>query len=135
MSEVRVTGWTGWAWFASILLFIGAAIDIFYGFMAIIGPNTAYFVSSSGAAASFNVAGWGWWSLIVGIGLLLAGVFLIRGAMWARIFAVVVAGLNAITQLMSLPAQPWWSAIMVTIDLLVIYAVTVHGRELKTLAG
>ena len=136
MSDVRVTGWVGWAWFASILLFIGAAIDIFYGFMAIIGPNTAYFVSTStGKVASFNVAAWGWWSLIVGIGLLLAGVFLLRGALWARLFAVVVAGVNAITQLMSLPAQPWWSAIMVALDLLVIYAVTVHGRELKSLAG
>lgn len=131
MTEVRATGWVGWAYFASILLFIGAAIDIFYGFMAILGPNTAYFVASGGGVASFNVAAWGWWSLIIGIGLLLAGVFLLRGAMWARVFAVVVASLNAVTQLMSLPAQPWWSLIMVAVDLLVIFAVTVHGRELR----
>jgi hypothetical protein len=113
------------------MLFIGAAIDIFYGIMAIFGPNTAYFVSTKGVA-SFNVALWGWWSLIIGVLLLLAGLFLLRGAMWARVFAVIVAGLNAVTQLMSLPAQPWWSIVMVTVDILVIYAVTVHGRELKS---
>jgi hypothetical protein len=77
------------------------------------------------------VALWGWWSLIIGVLLLLAGLFLLRGAMWARVFAVVIAALNAVTQLMSLPAQPWWSIVMVTVDILVIYAVTVHGRELK----
>ena len=127
---VQRTGWVGWVFFAAILLLIGAAIDIFYGIMAIIGPNTAYFVGSS-AVASFNVALWGWWSLIIGVLLLLAGLFLLRGAMWARVFAVVIAALNAVTQLMSLPAQPWWSIVMVTVDILVIYAVTVHGRELK----
>jgi hypothetical protein len=130
MSDIKATGWVSWAYFAAVMLFIGAAIDIFYGIMAIIGPNTAYFVGANGTA-SFNVAAWGWWALIIGVGLLLAGIFLLRGAMWARIFAVVVAALNAVTQLMSLPAQPWWSIVMVGIDVLVIYAVTVHGRELK----
>lgn len=134
MTDVRVTGWTGWAWFASILLFIGAAIDLFYGFMAIFGPDTAYFVSPK-ALVSFNLQAWGWVSVIIGVLLLLAGVFLIRGALWARIFAVIIAALNAVTQLMSLPAQPLWSIVMVTVDILVIYAVTVHGRELKVLAG
>ncbi|MDR6970098.1 hypothetical protein [Leifsonia shinshuensis] len=131
MSEVRATGWVGWAYFAAVMLFIGAGIDLFYGIMAIIGPNTAYFVGSGGGVASFNVAAWGWWSLIIGVLLLLAGLFLLRGAMWARVFAVIIAGVNAITQLMSLPAQPWWSIVMVAIDVLVIYAVTVHGRELR----
>jgi hypothetical protein len=130
MSETTATGWVGWAFFASIMLFIAAAIDLFYGIMAIIGPNTAYFISSSGAA-SFNIALWGWWSLILGVVLLLAGVALLRGAMWARIFAAVVAGISAISHLMSLPAQPWWS-IVVAIDLLIIFAVTVHGRELRS---
>lgn len=131
MSDVRTTGWVGWAYFAAVMLFIGAAIDLFYGIMAIIGPNTAYFVGSGGGVASFNVAAWGWWSVIVGVLLLLAGLFLLRGAMWARVVAVVIAAVSAVSHVMSLPAQPWWSAIAITLDVLVIYAVTVHGRELR----
>ncbi|WP_431220848.1 DUF7144 family membrane protein [Leifsonia xyli] len=131
MSEVRATGWVGWVFFASILLFIGAAIDLFYGIMAIIGPNTAYFVGPNGGTASFNVAGWGWWSLIIGVLLLLAGLFLLRGALWARIFAAVIAAVSAVSHVMSLPAQPWWSIVVIALDVLVIYAVTVHGRELR----
>ncbi|WP_434318534.1 DUF7144 family membrane protein [Leifsonia sp. P73] len=125
------TGWVGWVFFAAVMLLIGAAIDIFYGIMAIIGPNTAYFVGPNGRAASFDVAGWGWWSLVIGVGLALAAFSLLTGRTWARIFAVVVAGLNAVTQLMSLPAQPWWSIVMVAVDILVIYAVTVHGKEVR----
>lgn len=125
------TGWVGWVFFAAIMLLIGAAIDIFYGIMAIIGPNTAYFVGPNGRVASFAIAGWGWWSLVIGVGLAVAAFSLLTGRTWARIFAVVVAGLNAVTQLMSLPAQPWWSIVMVAVDILVIYAVTVHGKEVR----
>lgn len=132
MSETRTTGWVGWVYFAATMLFVGAVIDIFYGIMAIVGPNTAYFVGSDGRAAAFDVAGWGWWSLVIGVLLLLAGVFLLSGALWARIAAVVIAAVSAVSQLMALPAQPWWSIIMVAIDILVIYAVTVHGGELRS---
>lgn len=131
MSDVRTTGWIGWAYFAAVMLFIGAAIDLFYGIMAIIGPNTAYFVGSGGGVASFNVAAWGWWSLIVGVLMLLAGLFLLQGATWARVVVVIIAAISAVSHVMVLPAQPWWSIIAIALDVLVIYAVTVHGRELR----
>lgn len=126
------TGWVGWIYFAGVVLLIGAAIDIFYGIMAIVGPNTAYFVGPNGRAASFNVAAWGWWSLIVGIALIVAAACLLTGKTWARVLVVIIVAINAVSHLMSLPAQPWWAIIMVALDVLVIYAVTVHGRELRS---
>jgi hypothetical protein len=125
------TGWVGWVYFAGIVLLIGAAIDIFYGIMAIVGPNTAYFVGPSGGVAKFNVAGWGWWSLIIGIALALAAFFLLTGRTWARVVVIILVAVNAVSHLMSLPAQPWWSLVMVALDILVIYAVTVHGKEVR----
>ena len=44
---------------------------------------------------------------------------------------MILVALNAIGQLFLLPVQPWWSLIVLTLDILVIYALTVHGRELK----
>jgi hypothetical protein len=126
------TGWVGWIYFAGIVLLIGAAIDIFYGIMAIVGPNTAYFVGRNGGVASFDVAGWGWWSLIIGLALAAAAFFLLTGRTWARVLVVVLVAINAVSHLMSLPAQPWWSIVMVALDILVIYAVTVHGREVRS---
>jgi hypothetical protein len=43
----------------------------------------------------------------------------------------VVVAINAVSQLASLPAQPWWSIVVFALDILVIYAITVHGRELR----
>ncbi|MGO4301176.1 DUF7144 family membrane protein [Leifsonia sp. RAF41] len=126
------SGWVGWIYFAGIVLLIGAAIDIIYGLMAIIGPNTAYFVGAQGGVASFNVAGWGWWSLIIGLAMVVLAFFLLTGRTWARILVTIVVAINAVSHVLSLPAQPWWAIIMIALDVLVIYAVTVHGRELRS---
>ena len=51
--------------------------------------------------------------------------------MAARTVAVILAGLSAIANLLFIEAYPFWSIIVITVDILVIYAVTAHGRELK----
>jgi hypothetical protein len=53
------------------------------------------------------------------------------GATWARVVATIFVIISAVSQLLLLPAQPWWSAIMIAVDVLVIYALTAHGRELR----
>lgn len=135
MSETRVTGWVGWVWFAGILLVVEGAFDILFGFIALLAPDGAYFRGSNGALVGYNVQGWGWWSLILGVIVLLTGAFLFRGALWARLFAVIIAGVNAVTNLLAMPTQPVWSLTLVAINLLIIYAVTVHGDELRRAAA
>ena len=41
---------------------------------------------------------------------------------------------DTVNQVFLLPTQPWWSAILITMNILIIYALTVHGRELKRAA-
>ena len=43
----------------------------------------------------------------------------------------VAAALSAIVNLMFLAAYPVWSIIVIALDVVVIYALTVHGREAK----
>ena len=69
--------------------------------------------------------------MALGALLILTAVALFSGATWARVVAVVVAGVSAVVQLMLIPAQPWWSLIVIAIDVLIIYAVIAHGEELK----
>ena len=131
MSDTQVTGWVGWGVFASVILFVGGAIEVIYGLAAIIGPNSAYFLVPTGNLWLFDVAGWGWWHLILGLFMVLLSVVLYRGATWARIVVIILVALNAIGQLALLPVQPWWSLILLAVDFLVIFALTVHGKELK----
>jgi hypothetical protein len=131
MSDTQVTGWVGWGIFASVMLLVAGIIEALYGLAAIIGPNSAYFLQPDGDLFLFDVAGWGWWHLILGLIMVLIAFALFAGATWARVIAIILVALNAIGQFALLPVQPWWSLIVLAVDVLVIYALTVHGRELK----
>lgn len=135
MSETEVTGWVGWGRFAAILVMVAGIFDALYGLVAVIGPNSAYFLAGTGDLFMFDVAGWGWWHIFTGALLILLGIALMGGATWARVIAVIFAILSAIGQLFLLPVQPWWSTIIIVMDIFIIYALTVHGRELKVAAG
>lgn len=131
MSDTKASGWAGWGVFASVLLYIVGGIEVLYGLAAIIGPNSAYFLTVTGNLFLFDVAGWGWWHLILGAFLVLLGIALYRGVTWARVVTVILVSLNAISQLALLPVQPWWSLIVIALDVVIIFALTVKGRELK----
>lgn len=131
-SETTANGWAGWVVFAAMMLLLGGSFDVLYGMVALFGPDSAYFVATTGDLLVFDVAGWGWWHIISGFTLLLVGLALLAGATWARVVAVILVSINALGQLSLLPVQPWWSMIVLTLDVLVIYALTVHGRDLHT---
>ncbi|GAA1938116.1 membrane protein [Microbacterium aoyamense] len=130
MSTVARSSWTGWVVFAGVLLLISGIFSIVQGLVAVIGPNS-YYVLTAGSLWLFDVAGWGWWNLIIGVLLALTGLAVIGGQTWARVVAIILLILSAIGQLLLIPAQPWWSLIVIAIDILVIYALIVHGRELR----
>ncbi len=119
-----------WGWFAVILILLSGALEVLFGILAILLPASQYFTTREGTTVFF-VSLWGWWHLLIGLVLIAAGIALANGRVWARVFAVVVVALNAVSQLLSLPAQPWWSIVVFTLDVVVIYAITVHGRELR----
>ena len=129
-NDTTVTGWVGWGVFAAVLLIISGIINIFHGLQALIGPDTAYFLGEAGLF-SLDIEAWGWFHLILGALILLVGFALWAGATWARVIAVILVALNAIAQLTLIAAQPWLSLTVLALDILVIYALTVHGRELK----
>jgi hypothetical protein len=129
-NDSTVTGWVGWGVFAAVVLLIAGFIDLLHGLQALIGPDTAYFLAESGLF-SVDVQSWGWWHLISGLLLILVGFALLAGATWARVVAIILVILNAIGQLTLMAAQPWLSITVLVLDIVVIYALTVHGRELR----
>jgi multisubunit Na+/H+ antiporter MnhF subunit len=98
---------------------------------AILLPSNEYLFLTDEAVILLDAAGWGWWHLLIGAAIVLAGIFVLRGATWARIVGVVLVSINAISQLGLLAVQPLWSLIMILLDIIVIFALIVHGREMK----
>lgn len=126
----NVTGWAGWVVFAGMMLILLGSFQAIMGFVALFDPGY-YLVGPEGLVVNVDYTAWGWVHLLIGIIAVAAGVGLIAGNMLARIVGVVVALLSAITNLTFLAAYPVWSTIVIVIDVIVIYAIVVHGRELK----
>jgi hypothetical protein len=116
----------GWGRFAALVVLLSGLFNVLQGIVGIFAPDP-YYVVAHGSLFLFDISGWGWWNLIIGIlGVITSG-GLFAGQMWARVVAVILAILSALGQLFLIPAQPWWSAIVIAMDVLVIYAVTTHG--------
>jgi len=124
------SGWAGWVGFAGIILIIQGIITGIQGLMAIVGPDK-YYVITEENLLMFNVNGWGWWSLIIGILLLLTGFALMAGMTWARIVAIILAALSAIGQLFLLGEQPFWSLLIIALDVLILFALTVKWNAVE----
>ena len=129
-STPRRTGWVGWVYFAGTMLILLGSFNAIEGLVALF--NDQYYVPTRQGLLLFDLTGWGWIHLIVGGLAIITGIGLFTGAMWARVFGVILAGLNAIIQLTFLSANPLWAVIVITLDVLVIWALVVHGDEAKS---
>ena len=128
---VSMTGWTGWIAFASMMMVMLGSFHAFQGFIALLNDDY-YLVRKSGLAIHVDYTTWGWVHLVLGIIIALAGLALLAGRMWARIVAVLAALVSAVVNVAFLAAFPVWSSLMVVLDIVIIWAVMVHGREMKS---
>jgi hypothetical protein len=124
------TGWTGWVVFASFMMFLVGAFQAIQGLVALFDDGF-YLVTPSNLVVDVNYNVWGTVHLILGVLLLLSGAGVLTGNLAARTVGVILAALSAVANLVFIEAYPFWSIIIITVDVLVIYALTVHGRELK----
>jgi hypothetical protein len=113
-----------------MIILLSGLFSGFQGLVALIGPHT-YYATVNGTLFIFNVKGWGWWNLIVGVVFIIVGICLLAGARWAVIASVILAIVSAVGQLFLIPVQPWWSVIVIAVDVLIIYALTFHRNELR----
>jgi hypothetical protein len=114
----------GWVLFAAVVLGMLAALNLIYGIAAV--ADSSFFVGD----ARFVLSGlntWGWVLIFVGAaqGLTAFGVW----ARWTgvRWVGVAIAVLNAILQMIVMPAYPFWSLCLIALDVLVIYGLIAHG--------
>ncbi|WP_130178249.1 hypothetical protein [Cryobacterium sp. SO1] len=124
------SGWTGWIVFAGVMMLMMGAFHVIQGLVALF-QDTYYLVGQEGLVVQVDYTTWGWVHTILGAVVILAGVALLAGQMWARVIAIILAFGSAMVNIAFLGAYPLWSLTMIAIDVLVIYAVTMHGSEMK----
>jgi hypothetical protein len=123
-----VSPWAhGIAVFAGVIMIVGGAFEAFEGLAAVV--NDKYLVVLPNYIYAFDLTVWGWIHLLVGLALLAIGIFVLRGATWARVAGMIAAGLSAVLNFIWLPYSPWWSLTVIVIDILVIWALAAYLRQ------
>jgi hypothetical protein len=118
----------GWVVFAAVMMIMSGSFNAIEGLVALL--NAKWLAANSVLPVRVDYTAWGWAWLLFGIVVAAAGVGALRWQLWARIVGVVAAALNAIAQLLFIPAYPFWAIAVIAVDIIVIWALTTHGDEL-----
>lgn len=118
----------GWTVFAAVMMWLIGGFHAIAGLVALFEDE--FYVLTPDYIFKFDVTTWGWIHLIAGIVVVLAGAALFSGAVWARTVGVILAVVSILANFAWLPWYPFWSIIMITVNVFVIWALTVHGRDI-----
>jgi hypothetical protein len=128
IQPTQASGWVGWIIFSGILMIMVGFFQALMGIVALFRDD--YYVAvRTGLALSLDFTTWGWVHLVIGIVAVAAGFGVLVGRTWARLLGIVFAVVSALANVLFIAASPVWSTIVITVDILVIYALAVHGRE------
>ena len=118
--------WNGMIAFAAFMFLMLGGFHVIGGFVALF-EDDEFLVGERDLVVSVDYTAWGIAHMALGAAMVMTAYALFWRKTWARVVAVVVALSSAMTNLAFLSANPPWFTLMIVIDILVIYAVTVHG--------
>lgn len=116
----------GFIVFAAVLLAVVGFFNVIHGIAAI--ANSHVFIANAHYVWG-SLRTWGWFTLILGVLQVLASAGVMTGNQLARWFGVVVVGLNAIDQMFFIPAYPFWSLMIIAMDVVALYGLCAYGSR------
>ena len=127
------SGLSGWAvggiTFAVTMMIMIGVFQALAGLVAIL--NNALYVATDTYPFGLNTPTWGWIDLIVGLLVAGAGWAVFSGRTWGRIVGIILAALSAVANFLFIPYYPFWAILIIVLDVFVIWALAVHGREMS----
>ena len=93
--------------------------------------NDQWVVWGNRGSVYLDITQWGWVHIFAGLLVVLAGIGVMSGNILARTIGVILVGLSLIVNFVALPVYPVWSLVVIVIDMLVIWALIVHGSEAR----
>ena len=129
----RPSPWAGWVTFGALVLVILGCINAFQGLLALF--DEGYFVAQGNELVLVGYDAWGVVLVLWGIVLLLVGAGLNARREWARWAAIVVVILDVILQVGFFPSLPLLALFLITLDVIVVFALTTRWEEARTGAG
>ena len=126
----RASSWVGWIAFAAVCMMLLGSFHVMQGLVAIVDAD--YFPTvGHGPITDISLTTWGWVHLLGGAVLIVAGLCVFAGQTWARAVGVLMAVGSLIGSFAFVGAYPVLSLVMVSLGIVVILALTVHGSDIK----
>ena len=119
----------GFILFAGIMMIMVGCLQFFEGMVAVF--NDTFYVATRNYIFQADATTWGWIHLILGLLVAFAGWGLLSGRTWARVVGLTLAVLSAIANFLFIPYYPFWSLLIITLDVFVIWALAAHGGDLR----
>ena len=127
--STQPSGWAiGWTAFAAIMMVIQGFWWLIAGFIAIV--NDDFYVAGENYVFQFDTTTWGWIHLLLGIVILIAGLSLFTGSVWARTVGVIMAAIAMLVAFAWLPWYPIFAILLIAISAAVVWALTAHGLDM-----
>lgn len=128
MSEQPSAWAAGYAAFAGVVLIMVGFFQAVAGLAAIV--DDTFYVVGREYVFQFDATTWGWIHLIIGLVVLLAGFGIFSGNVLARTVGVLAAAVSGLASSMWLPWYPVWGVVIIALDIAIIWALTLHGRDI-----
>ena len=112
--------------FAAVLLVVVGFFNVIDGIAAI--ANSHIFIANAHYVIG-DLRAWGWVALILGALQILAALGVIVGNQAARWFGVGVIGLNAVGQMFFIPGYPFWSLMIIAVDVVALWGLCAYGSR------
>jgi hypothetical protein len=129
-NETKPSAWAvGWTFFAAAMMIMIGAFHAIAGLIALFDDE--FYVATRNYTFEFDVTGWGWIHLIVGILVAVSGGLLLTGSVVARTVGVLMAMLSMLAGFAWIPYYPIWGVIIIAMAVSVIWALTAHGRDIQ----
>ena len=109
--------------FAGALLAVIGFFNLLDGIVAI--AHSSFFIAGAHFVVG-DLRAWGWTMTILGALQLLAAAGIWELARW---FAVALVGLNAIGQMFFIPAYPFWSLMIIAVDVVALWGLCAYGSR------
>jgi hypothetical protein len=129
-ADREASGWAvGFILFAAIMMIMVGIFQALQGLVAIF--ENEFYVATRNYLFQLDATSWGWIHLLVGALVAFAGYGLLSGRTWARAVAITLAVLSAVANFLFIPYYPFWSLLIITLDVFVIWAVAAHGGAMR----
>jgi hypothetical protein len=122
----ELSGWAvGGTVFAATLLMLVGVFHFIAGLVAIIDDN--FYVVTRHYTFNLDTTAWGWIHLLMGVLLVLVGMGLFSRSTWAGVTAIFLASLSAVANFFFIPYYPFWSIVVIALDIWIIWSLTRPG--------